>query len=190
MYRFSSICVFCGSSFGTSNLYKEEVKKLGKLLAKNNIKLIYGGGNSGLMGVLAHEVMENKGEATGIIPRRIYENVDHLELTELKIVDSMHERKAMMYELADAFIALPGGIGTMEEMFEVMTWNQIGYHLKPLGIFNIDHYYDPLQEMIQHMSEEGFVQKQHLDQTIFEDDAERLLNRLDSQEITKMNKWN
>ncbi|WP_349410093.1 TIGR00730 family Rossman fold protein [Pseudalkalibacillus sp. SCS-8] len=190
MYKFSSICVFCGSSFGTSNVYQDEVKKLGSLLARHNIELVYGGGNSGLMGVLANAVMENQGKATGIITRKIYENVDHLELTDLKIVESMHERKSLMYELADAFIALPGGIGTMEEMFEVMTWNQIGYHLKPLGLFNIDHYYDPVKDLIQHMFEEGFVQKQHLEQTIFEDDAVRLLERLNTQEISQMNKWN
>lgn len=190
MFKFSSICVFCGSSFGTSNLYKQEAKRLGALLAKHNIELIYGGGNSGLMGTLAHSVMKNNGKATGIITKKIYDNVDHLELTDLKIVDSMHERKAMMYQLADAFIALPGGIGTLEEMFEVMTWNQIGYHLKPMGLFNIDHYYDPLHDLLEHMLEEGFVQKQHMNQTIFEDDAERLLNRLNSLELSEMNKWN
>ncbi|WP_221563491.1 TIGR00730 family Rossman fold protein [Alkalihalobacillus sp. TS-13] len=189
MYKFSSICVFCGSSFGTSPVYREQVKKLGSLLAENKVKLVYGGGNSGLMGELAHAVMSNGGEATGIIPRKIYEQVDHLELSELKIVDTMHERKALMYELADAFIALPGGIGTMEEMFEVMTWNQLGYHLKPLGLFNIDHYYDPLHQMLYHMYDQGFVKKQHLDQTVIQENAVELLQRLNQQEVTSIDKW-
>ncbi|WP_408010502.1 TIGR00730 family Rossman fold protein [Pseudalkalibacillus sp. A8] len=189
MYKFSSICVFCGSSFGTSPVYQENVEKLGTLLAQNGIELVYGGGNSGLMGELAHAVMSTGGKATGIIPRKINEQVEHLELSDLKVVDTMHERKALMYQLADGFIALPGGIGTMEEMFEVMTWNQLGYHLKPLGLFNIDHYYDPLYQMLQHMYKEGFVKKQHLEQTVIEEEAEILLNRLNEQEVTPIDKW-
>ncbi|WLD94742.1 TIGR00730 family Rossman fold protein [Alkalihalobacillus sp. AL-G] len=189
MNVFKRICVFCGSSFGSSESYKKNVKQLGALLAKNDIELVYGGGNSGLMGVLAHAVMTNNGKATGIIPHKINDRVQHLELTDLIVVDTMHERKAKMYELADAFIALPGGIGTMEEMFEVMTWNQLGYHTKPLGLFNIEHYYDPLYELLTHMHSEGFVQKEHLEQTIIEDQADQLLQQLEKLEMKAFDKW-
>ncbi|WP_257348558.1 TIGR00730 family Rossman fold protein [Pseudalkalibacillus decolorationis] len=189
MKKFQRICVFCGSSFGVNDAYKKNVKELGTLLAKNQIELVYGGGNSGLMGELAHAVMSNNGKATGIIPHKINDSVEHLELTDLIVVDTMHERKSKMYELADAFIALPGGIGTMEEMFEVMTWNQLGYHTKPLGLFNIEHYYDPLFELLHHMHQEGFVRKEHLEQTVIEDNADHLVQQLNSLEMKTFDKW-
>jgi uncharacterized protein (TIGR00730 family) len=187
---FQRVCVFCGSSFGLNDTYKIEVEQLAGLLAEREIELVYGGGNSGLMGTLAHAVMVNGGKATGIIPRKINDRVEHLELTDLIVVDTMHERKALMYERADAFIALPGGIGTMEEMFEVMTWNQLGYHTKPLGLFNIDHYYDPLYEMLQHMHREGFVKKEHIEQTVIEDRSSQLLEKLETLEMKTHDKWN
>ncbi|GAA0368751.1 TIGR00730 family Rossman fold protein [Bacillus horti] len=185
----NNICVFCGSSFGKHDVYQQEVLQLGKTLATKKINLIYGGGNVGLMGVLSRTVLENGGEVTGIIPKKIHESVDHIELTETVIVDTMHERKASMYSLADAFIALPGGIGTLEELAEVMTWQQIGYHAKPIGVFNINGFYQPFEKLLEHMVQEGFLKPEFAKNLIVEDTPEQLLERLEKFAPKLLSKW-
>ncbi|ADU28562.1 TIGR00730 family Rossman fold protein [Evansella cellulosilytica] len=184
------ICVFCGSSFGGNNIYLKEVVALGKSLAENNIELVYGGGHSGLMGALAKSVIDHSGQVTGVIPQKIYDQVEHIELTHLHIVETMHERKHKMYDLADAFIALPGGIGTLEELAEIMTWQQIGYHEKPVGVFNINDFYEPFQHLLSHMIKEGFLKKDFIDQLVVENSLHDLLDKISSYEPLKHNKWN
>jgi len=157
-----SICVFCGSSGKVNGLYKKAARSLGTEVARRGLRLVYGGGNVGTMGELAAAAMEEGGEVTGIIPQQLNEKVDHLELTELLVVRDMHERKALMQENADAFIALPGGIGTMEEFFEVWTWRYIGLHYKPVGLLNVNGFYDTLLEFLGVMSSEGFLQEEIL----------------------------
>lgn len=184
-----SVCVFCGSSMGASTIYKEQANQLGKLLANKEIELIYGGGNVGIMGELSRAVLEHGGKVTGVIPKVIYENVHHVELTELIVVENMHERKAKMYELADGFIALPGGIGTLEELAEVMTWYQIGYHAKPIGIFNVNQFFNGLHTFLNHMVDEGFLRKAYIENMITELDPSILLEKMEKQEMKLINKW-
>jgi uncharacterized protein (TIGR00730 family) len=152
------ICVFCGSSPGSQLEYVEMAAQLGKQLAKNNIGLVYGGGSVGMMGVLANSVVKNKGSVTGVITKKLYKmEVAFTELTDLRIVDTMHERKAMMAELSDGFIALPGGFGTMDEMFEILTWSQLNIHQKPCGFLNVNGYYNKLLDFVDHMISQNFV---------------------------------
>ncbi|MCP3926310.1 MAG: TIGR00730 family Rossman fold protein [Desulfobacterales bacterium] len=152
------ICVFCGSSPGSDPEYVEMAKKLGMELAQNNIELVYGGGNVGMMGVLANSVVENKGDVIGVITNKLLKmEVAFTELSDLRVVDTMHERKAIMADLADGFIAMPGGFGTMDEMFEVLTWSQLNIHQKPCGFLNVNGYYDKLVDFIDHMISENFV---------------------------------
>ncbi|USK60039.1 TIGR00730 family Rossman fold protein [Peribacillus asahii] len=156
------IAVFCGSSIGASHTYKEGAIQLGKELARRGITLVYGGSSVGIMGTVADAVLEAGGQAIGVIPKMLEEKeIAHLHLTELIVVNSMHERKTKMVELADGFIALPGGPGTLEEFFEVFTWAQLGLHQKPCGILNIDHYYDLLISFLNHMNEQQFLQDKH-----------------------------
>lgn len=152
------VCVFCGSSLGRRDAFQEAARELGRLLAAHGIELIYGGGNCGLMGVLADEVLRKGGRATGVIPEGLMvKEFGHLQLTQLHVVAGMHERKAMMSSLADAFIALPGGFGTFEELFEVITWGQLGLQRKPIGLLNVEGFFDPVVQLIQHVILEGFV---------------------------------
>jgi uncharacterized protein (TIGR00730 family) len=154
----SNICVFCGSSPGTRKEYKKEAIKLGQTLAEQNIRLIYGGSDVGLMGVIAKAVLEYGGDVTGIIPRHLLEKeVAFTELKDLRIVDSMHERKALMEKLSDGFIAMPGGFGTFEEIFEMITWRQLGLNQKPCGFLNINGFYDKLISFIDYAISEGFI---------------------------------
>jgi uncharacterized protein (TIGR00730 family) len=172
------ICVFCGSSTGSKPSYAEAATKLGRSLAEQNMVLVYGGGNVGLMGVVAEAAMRAGGKVVGIIPERLYELVDQQELTELLVVGDMHERKALMQEKADAFLSMPGGIGTMEELFEVWSWRYIGYHRKPVAILNLDHYYDDLLAMLSHMVEEGFLHQEIYDDLIVGHEVEDVLRRI------------
>ncbi|WHH61485.1 TIGR00730 family Rossman fold protein [Petroclostridium sp. X23] len=185
----SKICIFCGSSFGKNTQYKEQAQKLGKHLALNNIELVYGGGNVGLMGELARSVLEGEGKVTGVIPKKLYDMVDHVELTELHIVDNMHQRKAKMYDLADGFIALPGGIGTLEELAEVFTWYQLGYHQKPVGILNINNFFDSLMKFLGHMTHEGFLKHEHEEKLIIANTAEELIDKMLHHQAVKLDKW-
>jgi uncharacterized protein (TIGR00730 family) len=156
------ICVFCGSSFGTRPEYAESARQIGRLIAESGLELVYGGGNVGLMGLVADAALAAGGKVIGVIPEALMRwEVGHLDLTELRVVASMHERKATMAELSDGFIALAGGIGTMEELFEVWTWGQLGLHAKPLGFLDVAGYYAHLHAFLDHMTAEGFLKPRH-----------------------------
>jgi len=173
-----SVAVYCGSSNGSSGVYIEEAKKLGKELAKRNITLIYGGSSIGLMGAVADSVLEMGGKAIGVMPRFLdNREISHKSLSELLVVETMHERKAKMVELADGFIALPGGAGTMEEFFEVYTWAQVGLHKKPIGLLNTNRYYDPLIALLNHMNKEQFLQDQYRSMALIAEHPAGLLDQ-------------
>jgi uncharacterized protein (TIGR00730 family) len=175
------LAVFCGSSNGASQAYKEGAIQLGKELARRDITLVYGGSSLGIMGTVANTVLESGGQVIGVIPTMLEEKeISHPHLTELIVVRSMHERKAKMVELADGFIALPGGMGTLEEFFEVLTWAQLGLHQKPCGILNIDHYYDLLLSFINYMNTEQFVQDKFRSMVLVESNASDLLEQFNS----------
>ena len=174
-----SICVFCGSSKGINKIFSSTAKKVGRLLVKENIDLIYGGGNVGLMGSLAESVMKKGGRATGIIPEFLMRR-EHatLEISKLVIVESMHERKAKMSEYSDGFIIMPGGLGTLEEFFEVWTWEQLRLHMKPIGVLNIDGYYNDLIKFLNKAVKKGFIRKEDRDLIIIDDDPKKLLSKM------------
>ena len=156
------ICVFCGSQAGTNSLYRQTAVDMGRLLARRGYGLVYGGGQVGLMGVIADAVLASGGEVIGVIPESILaREIPHTGVTQLHIVSGMHERKARMATLADAFIALPGGYGTFEELFEVITWAQLGLHSKPIGLLNVAGYFNALKALVEHASAEGFIRSEH-----------------------------
>jgi uncharacterized protein (TIGR00730 family) len=156
------ICVFCGSKHGNKPIYAETARQVGRLLAKRGIGLVYGGGHVGLMGVLADAVLAGGGEVIGVIPQSMVEaELAHLQLTELFIVESMHARKALMAEKSDAFLALPGGVGTAEEFFEIATWRQLKLHDKPVGLLNVNGFFDPLIAWMEKAFAEGFISEKH-----------------------------
>lgn len=173
------ICVFCGSRSGTKPAYQAAAEALGKLLAERGIELIYGGGNVGLMGVVADACLAAGGKVVGVIPRALLEwEVGHQGLTRLEVVDSMHTRKARMAELADGFIALPGGLGTFEELFEVLTWAQLGFHNKPVALLNVDDYYQPLIQLMERGVDEGFMKQENRGLLLVEDTLSGLLRAM------------
>ena len=182
------ICVFCGSSSGANPEYRRAVRTLGSVFAQNQLTLVYGGGSAGLMGELARSVLNGGGEAIGVIPRRIHEMVEALQLSRLHVVENMHERKALMYDLSDAFIVAPGGIGTIEEFFEVFTWYQLGIHLKPIGVFNIQGYFDKLLESLEVVVSEGFLKPAHRDVLVVEQRADILIAKLQATELVYIEK--
>jgi hypothetical protein len=156
------ICVYCGASPGNNPNFAVRARELGHALATNNIELVYGGGRVGLMGILADAVLEKGGQVIGIIPQKLIDlEQGHTGIQDLRIVNDMHERKATMASLADAFIALPGGFGTLEELFEVLTWSQIGYHVKPVAILDVDQYYHHLGKFIEHAMTTGLLKTQY-----------------------------
>lgn len=173
-----SIAVFCGSNEGSSSIYKESAAQLGKVLAEQQITLIYGGSNVGLMGAVADAVLEHGGRVIGVLPHFLQaREIAHKGLTELIMVDSMHERKAKMAELADGFIALPGGPGTMEEYFEIFTWGQLGLHQKPCGLLNINGYFNSLVSMFDVMEREQFMQPKYRSMVLTDHTPEGLLQQ-------------
>ena len=173
-----SICVYCGANAGTTPVYTAAAQRLAAGLVERNTGLVYGGGNVGLMGIIADEVLRLGGEVTGVIPTALVEReVGHVGLTRQLIVKDMHERKAMMATLADGFIAMPGGMGTLEELFEMLTWSQLGIHNKPVALFNVNQYYDHLVSFIRHAESEGFVKPQHAAMMVVADDVDVLLSR-------------
>ena len=173
-----SLAVFCGSRTGASDIYIEEAIKFGKELAQRRITLIYGGSSVGIMGAVADSIIEAGGNVIGVMPKFLDQKErSHKKLSELIIVESMHERKSKMSDLADGFIALPGGPGTLEEFFEIFTWAQLGLHQKPLGILNINHYYDPLIALFNHMTNEMFMEEKHRLMTLVDVDAKGLLDQ-------------
>jgi uncharacterized protein (TIGR00730 family) len=184
------ICVFCGSSVGNQPEYAEAARSMGALLAKRGIGLVYGGGNVGLMGVVADAVIEHGGEAIGVIPRALADReIAHTGITELRVVDSMHTRKAMMAELSEGFIAMPGGVGTFEEFFEVVTWTQLGLHRKPCGLLNVNAFYTPLAAFIDQAVTEGFIKPVHRAAIVLDSDPARLLDRLATIDLPAVPKW-
>ena len=186
-----SICVFCGSNAGTKPEYAEAAKQLGYLLVENDIRLIFGGGNVGLMGIIADAVLEKGGEAIGVIPHFLMEKeVGHTGLTEMKLVDTMHQRKELMADLSDAFITMPGGIGTMEEFFEIFTWGQLGLHPKPFGMLNVVGYYDHLLAFFENMVQERFLSDSNYKMLYAHHEPATLLQQLlNYQPIEHPEKW-
>jgi uncharacterized protein (TIGR00730 family) len=184
------ITVFCGSSFGNEKIYEEQALRLGEIFANQNIELIYGGAKVGLMGAVADGVLNNNGKAIGVLPIFLSsKEIAHDRLTELIIVESMHERKTKMNELCDGVIALPGGFGTLEELFEMLTWAQLGLHNKPIGILNIAGYYDFLILFLKNMVEKGLLKKINYDMLLVSDDAEDLLEQMRNFDPPKVDKW-
>ncbi|MBS4201730.1 TIGR00730 family Rossman fold protein [Bacillus sp. FJAT-49732] len=178
-----NIAVFCGSSNGVSEAYIEGAKKLGKELVKRNIALVYGGASVGVMGAVADSVLEEGGKVIGIMPSFLEKReISHKNLTQLIVVDSMHERKAKMAELADGFIALPGGPGTLEEFFEIFTWAQLGLHQKPCGLLNINHYFDPLITLFNHMTDEQFLHEKYRSMALVDVEPQGLLDQFNKYE--------
>jgi len=188
--KLTTLCVYCGSSFGHLPEYTETATAVGGLLARKGITLVYGGGNVGLMGAVADGALAAGGKVIGVIPEAlIAKEVAHQNLTELIAVSSMHERKTKMADLADAFVALPGGIGTMEEIFEVFTWTQLGFHQKPCAFLNVAGFYDPLLTFIDNMVTQDFLKEQHLRYLFVETEMERLLGKLSDYEHEHFDKW-
>lgn len=184
------ICVYCGSSEGRNAAYTIAAERLGRLLAGQGIGLVYGGANVGLMRILADAAMTAGGEAIGVMPKALVEKEKaHKSLSRLHVVDSMHERKALMAELSDGFIALPGGAGTMDELFEVWTWGQLGFHRKPCGLLNVAAYYDPLAVFLDHAVTEGFVKDLHRDMLVIAKTPEELLDRFRAYVPPSVEKW-
>lgn len=185
-----SICVFCGASTGTDLVYREAAAAMGRTLAEQGITLVYGGGAVGLMGVVADAALAAGGEVIGIIPQSLKDaEIGHPGLTRLEIVDGMHARKARMAELADAFIAMPGGLGTLEELFEVWTWGQLGYHAKPMGLLDTNHFYAKLSHFLDHLVAEAFVRPQYREMLQRGDTPDALLERLRAWQPTVTAKW-
>ncbi|MFP3727286.1 TIGR00730 family Rossman fold protein [Priestia filamentosa] len=172
------IAVFCGSSNGATDLYIKEAKKLGEEIARRDISLVYGGASVGVMGAVADSVLKFGGHVIGVMPTFLEEReIAHKNLSELIVVESMHERKAKMAELADGFIALPGGPGTLEEFFEIFTWAQLGLHQKPCGLLNINEYYTPLVSLFNHMTEEQFLQEKYRTMALVDTEPQGLLDQ-------------
>jgi uncharacterized protein (TIGR00730 family) len=185
-----SVCVFCGASPGAKPIYREAAALLGHTLAERGITLVYGGGAVGLMGTVADAALAAGGEVIGVIPQSLMDaEIGHKGLTRLEVVDGMHARKARMAELSDAFIALPGGLGTLEELFEVWTWGQLGYHSKPLGLLEVNSFYDKLTDFLDHLVEERFVRDQHRGMLQVGGHPETLLDRLESWRPSSAPKW-
>ena len=184
------IAVFCGSNKGARPEYPAAAKRLGELLAREKIELVYGGGMVGLMGIVADAALKNGGHVIGVIPQSlVIKEVVHEKLPDLRVVKNMHERKALIAELSDGFIALPGGFGTFEEFCEVLAWSQLGYHQKPFGLLDAAGFYRGLLEFFDHATREGFIRPHHRELVLVEDDAEKLLNRLKSYQPPKDVKW-
>ncbi|HYD79271.1 MAG TPA: TIGR00730 family Rossman fold protein [Paucimonas sp.] len=184
-----SLCVYCGSSVGASPAYAEAARELAKAMVDQGIELVYGGGNIGLMGIIVTEVLRLGGKATGVIPKALMEReIGHVDLTKLHIVRDMHERKALMAELSDGFVAMPGGIGTLEELFEVFTWSQLGFHDKPIGLLNVAGFYDGLIGFLQHVVDQGFLKAPQASLLVSEAAPSLLLERFKTYDPQRQDK--
>ena len=184
------VCVFCGSSVGNNHEYVDYAEALGRLLAAKKIGLVYGGGNVGLMGVIADAAIAAGGEVIGVIPQALKDReVAHTGVRDLRVVDSMHTRKALMADLSDAFIAMPGGVGTFEEIFEAITWTQLGVHRKPCGFLNAGGFYTPLIAFIDQAVSDGFIKPVHRQMIVVDDNPERLLDSLAKIKLPDVPKW-
>jgi len=190
MVEIKSLLVYCGASEGFHPMYGDAAKKLGRILAREKIKLIYGGGSIGLMGILADEVLNNGGEVEGVIPDFLnVKEIGHTRLTKLHEVKSMHERKAVMEKLCDAIVALPGGFGTMDEIFEMLTWKQLGLHKKPIGLLNLNGFYNHFVLQLNRMVEEGFLTASNRDMLFVSESIPQLLAMMISTEQIAEAKW-
>ncbi len=181
MGRIQNICIYCGSSDHMNAAYLQAAGNMGAALVERGLRLIYGGGGTGMMGALADAVLENGGEVIGIIPK-MFETPEllHTGLTELRVVEDINTRKTCMAEMSDAFVALPGGFGTFDELFEILTWSQIGLHSCPIGVLNTQDYFSPLFVLIEHARQEGFIYNEHIDLLITESDPQALLTRMEA----------
>jgi len=192
---FKRLCVFCGANAGFSPVYRTEAEKTGRLLAARGIELVYGAGNIGLMGAVADACLAAGGSVIGVIPEALMGKevagrpVDHRALTRIEVVDSMHNRKARMAELADGFIALPGGFGTFEEFCEILTWGQLGFHVKPVGLLNVNGFYDPLLAMFNRAVDDGFLRSQNRAMALDDTDIESLLAQMAAYRPEPVSKW-
>jgi uncharacterized protein (TIGR00730 family) len=185
-----SITVFCGSSFGSDEIYKEQAALLGRTLAKQNIQLIYGGANVGLMGTVADGTLNEGGKVVGVLPHFLQsKEIAHNQLTELILVETMHERKTRMNDLCDGVMVLPGGYGTLEEFFEMITWAQLGLHQKPIGLLNIDGFYDDLIKLVQTMVDKGFLKQINRDMLLISDSIDELLEMMRNYQAPTVGKW-
>ena len=186
----NALCVFCGSSPGANGAYATAARSFGTLLAKNGITLIFGGGKVGLMGQLADSVLQNGGKAIGVIPEALMrKEVAHQNLTQMHVVPNMHERKALMYKLSEAFVAMPGGTGTLDELFEVFTWLQLGYLHKPIGLLNVHGYFNHLTSFLNHSVAERFVKAEQLEDLLVDENEASLLTRLKNHTPKQIDKW-
>lgn len=184
------VAVFCGASAGTDTLYAQTGVQLGRELALRNIGIVYGGAKIGVMGAVADGALQAGGKVIGVIPHFLRtREVAHDTLTQLILVDSMHERKTRMHDLSDGFIALPGGFGTMEELFEILTWGQLGLHTKPIGLLNVNGFYDPLIAMARQMLDRGFLRQTHFDMLLTSDSISDLLLKMDSYRSPDLPQW-
>ncbi|CCO22610.1 TIGR00730 family Rossman fold protein [Maridesulfovibrio hydrothermalis] len=185
-----SICVFLGANPGNDPKYAQAARNMGTTLAKRNITTVYGGSKTGLMGILAESALEAGGKVIGVIPESLYKiEIAHNDLTELHVSDSMHERKALMAEISDGFIAMPGGIGTMDEIFEIFTWAQLGFHSKPCGLLNVDGYYDKLLSFLDSVVEQGFLKAMHKDKLVTATTPDLIIDAFADYEPPTGSKW-
>ena len=190
MNNIKSLCLFCGSSAGANPLYTDAAKHFGNVLAQQQIRMVYGGGSVGLMGVAADACLTSGGEVIGVIPRMLMEKeVGHHGVSKMHVVETMHERKALMTDLSDGFIALPGGYGTLDELFESLTWLQLGYHGKPIGLLNVDGFYDGLITFLDHARDERFLRALHRDSLQVDSDLVTLIDKLRAAEAPDTAKW-
>ena len=183
------ICVYCGSSSGSRSEYLETATCLGQCLADRGIGIVYGGAEVGLMGAVASSAIERGGEVIGVIPELFAEKVKHNKLSQLHIVPTMHDRKKKMFDLSDGFIALPGGIGTIEEVFEILAWAQLGYHEKPCGILNVCGYFDSIIEFLEHSVNQHFLKQAHREMIMFDENANSMLEQFESYKAPAEPKW-
>jgi len=184
------LCVFCGSSAGFDQIHRQAAMEFGALLARESIELVYGGGRVGLMGAIADAVLQSGGQVTGVIPEFLAtKELLHEGVTVMHVTQDMHERKALMSKLSDAFVALPGGLGTFEELFEVLTWLQLGLHRKPIGLLNVAGYFDPLVAMIDRAIADGFCPNEHRQLFVVDANPAILLNRLHDHQLPTVKKW-
>lgn len=189
-HNLKAIAIFCGANVGSNPIYATTATQLANLFADSNITLVYGGANIGLMGILADQVLTRGGKAIGVIPQSLVDvEIAHKNLTELHVVHTMHERKALMAELADGFIMLPGGPGSLDEFFEMYTWAQLGYHKKPCGLLNVNGYYDHLLKYLDHAVTEGFLKQSQRDMIIVDQSCQSLLQKFATYEPLQDTKW-
>ena len=190
MADMASVCVFCGANFGRREAYVDAARHFGRQIARRGLRLVYGGANVGLMGAIADAALNEGGEVFGVMPQALMaREIGHTGITRLEVTPDMHTRKARLAELSDAFVALPGGLGTLEETFEVWTWGQLGFHRKPVGLLNTGGYYDALTTFLAHAVGEEFVQMAHRDMLVVNADGDALLDGLAAYEPPTVEKW-